>query len=294
MSIAPTDDGLEGFDFPGFFERLARLTLRSRKRVTGKEAGSRLSTKKGRGLEPVGYREYEPGDPMRLIDWIAYAKTEKFFVKEYEEERALETHVLLDTSESMGFEGKLGFGGKLAAGVAFLAEEENEAFGLSTFSDALDPGRVERGRMHLMDTVARLEQLSTSGRTDLLSVARKYADRLKHRALLVVVSDFLEDPGSVKDAIHVLGDHDLILIQVASPAEIDPPFEGETKLVDAETGEERDVYFSEKARKRYSRVARRHATEIGEAVSEVEGHHVPFYTNRNPLDAMFDLVSRRV
>lgn len=294
MSITPTDDGLEGFDFPAFFERLARLTLRSRKRVTGKDVGSRLSTKKGRGLEPVGYREYEPGDPMRLIDWVAYAKTEKFFVKEYEEERALETHVLLDTSESMGFEGKLGFGGKLAAGVAFLAEEENEAFGLSTFSDDIDPGRVKRGRMHLMDTVARLEEVSTSGRTDLLSVARTYADRLKHRALLVVVSDFLDDLERTKDAIHVLGDHDLILIQVASPAEIDPPFEGETKLVDAETGEERDVYFSEKARKRYSRVARRHATEMGEVASEVEGHHVPFYTDRDPLDAMFDLVSRRV
>lgn len=293
MSLSPTENELRSFDFPGFFDRLRRMALRSRKRVTGKEIGGRLSTKKGRGLEPVGYREYEPGDPLQLIDWTAYAKTEKFFVKEFEEERALQTHVLLDTSRSMGFDGKLGFAGKLAAGIAYLVEGENESFSLSPFTDRPTFGEVDRGRLHLMDVVQRLETLTTGGETDILEVAQAYRKRLRNRSLLVIISDFLDDPERVKDGIHLLGDHDLILLQVASPAEIDPPFDGDLRLEDAETGEELGIYFSDSAKKSYTRLARRHATELGTAAAQVGGDHLAFYTSRDPLDAMFDLVSRR-
>jgi len=193
----------------------------------------------------------------------------------------------------MGVGGKLGFAGKLAAGVAYLVQGENEAFGLSTFTDSVVLGDEGKGRFHLMDTVQSLEGLEAGGETDVLGAVEEFEAFLDSRSLVVMISDFMDELEQVKDAVHLLGDHDLILLQVVAPGEARPDFDGNLELRDSETGEEVEVFFSEGTRKRYRNLVNRQASEVDEASREVSGDHLAFASSRPPLDAMFDIVSRR-
>lgn len=141
--------------------------------------------------------------------------------------------------------------------------------------------------------VQRLEGLEAEGGTDLLSAAESCVSMLRNRSLVVVISDFMDDPKRVKDAVRLLGEHDLILLQVAGPGEVSPGFEGDALLRDSETGEELKMYMSDRAGRRYSRLVKRHAREVGRAARGVGGDHLAFATSRPPLAAMFDLMSRR-
>jgi len=114
-----------------FFEQLDRFTLMVRKRVSSAYIGARRSVKYGRGAEPVGYREYNRGDDIRLIDWKVYARTERLFVREHEEERNITAHILLDVSRSMGYgePTKLEYGLMVGAGVAYLMCKQSSSTG---------------------------------------------------------------------------------------------------------------------------------------------------------------------
>ncbi|MGD9912261.1 DUF58 domain-containing protein, partial [Methanothrix sp.] len=128
-----------------FFEELERFSLLVKKRVSTAHIGSRRSIRFGHGISPVGYREYRKGDDFKLVDWKVYARTERLYVREHEEERSLLVHILLDSSGSMRFNRKFELASKIAAGFAFIAAQENEKFSVSTFAEELRAGEPLRG-----------------------------------------------------------------------------------------------------------------------------------------------------
>jgi len=127
----------------------------------------------------------------------------------------------------------------------------------------------------------------------LTEAVEEASDIMQTRSLVVLVSDFMDDQERLEDAVHHLREHDVILVQVLEPGEIVPEMDGDLLLTDSETGEEVEVYLPDRTRKRYRGMANRQAAEIGRLAREVEGDHLAFVTSSPPLEAMFDLVSRR-
>lgn len=222
-----------------------RLELR-RLSAEGHSAGRHRSAHKGLSHDFAQHRAYAPGDELKTLDWKVFARQDRYYVKEYQAENVLTTHVLLDASGSMGFSHggrapKWELACRLALSVAYLVIGQGDAVGLSTFDvdlkDALPP-RASFSHLELMDTA--LSKREPGGETDLARVLERAAARIKRRSLVVVVSDLLGDPERVAKVVRALKArrHEVVVFQVLDPAERDFPFEGPTVFESLETAEE--------------------------------------------------------
>ncbi|MCZ7398988.1 MAG: DUF58 domain-containing protein, partial [Candidatus Methanoperedens sp.] len=176
-----------------FFKELDRFTFMVRKRVSTAYSGSRRSILKGRGMEPVSYREYTQGE-------------------EFEEEKSLTTHILLDTSKSMDFRDKFDYAAMLALGFAYLVTKDNEKFGVSTFGEEMNITKPKRGRRYLSQTINLLNSTALLGKTRFDYCMEKYASIIKSRSLVIIISDFMTETDAIKNAIFRLGDNELVLV----------------------------------------------------------------------------------
>lgn len=225
-----------------FLHELDRFSFSARKRISNQYIGARRSTKIGRGTDAYGFREYEKGDDFRTIDWRVYARTEKLYVRQFEEYRDMTTHILLDTSGSMDYppEGlkKSDFAAMMAIGFAYIVMKENEKFALSTFSDDIDISRPGRGRINLMAAIDQVNALRPQGQTGFWTSIDHYSSLIKSRSRVIIISDFLVPLDDIRLALYRMGRHDLIAIQVLDPSEIDLAVLGAVKLHDIETSEQ--------------------------------------------------------
>ena len=173
-----------------FFKELDRFSFMVRKRVSTAYSGSRRSILKGRGMEPVSYREYTQGDDFKTIDWKVYGRTEKLYVKEFEEEKSLTTHILLDTSKSMDFRNKFEYAAMMALGFAYLVTKDNEKFAVATFGEEINITKPKRGRKYLSLTIDLLNSTQLLGKTRFDYCMEKYASVIRSRSLVFIISDF--------------------------------------------------------------------------------------------------------
>ena len=277
-----------------FFKELDRFSFMVRKRVSTAYSGSRRSILKGRGMEPVSYREYTQGDDFKIIDWKVYGRTEKLYVKEFEEEKSLTTHILLDTSKSMDFRNKFEYAAMLALGFAYLVTKDNEKFGLSIFAEEINITKPKRGRKYLSQTIDILNGAELSGKTNFDYCMEKYARVIKSRSLVIIVSDFMADINAIKNAIFRLGDNELILIQVLDPVEKDLDLGGEARLIDLETDDKLDVYTSPRLRDEYLKRLNDHIAKINETCLSVGADFHTVTTDRPIFEAIFEVVNRRI
>lgn len=222
-----------------FLSELDRFSFSARKRVSSQYAGARRSTVLGRGTDATGYREYEKGDDFRTIDWKVYARTEKLYIRQFEEHRDLVTHILLDVSGSMAYpeEGlnKFEYAAMLGVGFAYLVMRENEKFAISTFADTIDISRPQRGRGSLLASIDRLNATRPGGPTVLGDSVEQYSNYITSRSRAIIISDFLIPVDEIQKAVFRFSSHDLILIQVLDPSEIELAEVGAVKLRDLET-----------------------------------------------------------
>ncbi|VVB86622.1 Uncharacterised protein [uncultured archaeon] len=276
-----------------FFKELDRFSFMVRKRVSNAYSGSRRSILKGRGMEPVSYREYTQGDDFKIIDWKVYGRTEKLYVKEFEEEKSLTTHILLDTSKSMDFRNKFEYAAMLALGFAYLVTKDNEKFGVSTFGDEINITKPKRGRKYLSQTINLLNDTALSGKTRFDYCMEKYGNVIKSRSLVFVISDFMADAEAIRNAIFRLGDNELVLIQVLDPLEKSLNLGGEAKLIDLETDARMDIYTSPRLRAEYEKRLNDHNAKIKESCLAVGADFHSFTTDKPVFDAIFDVVSQR-
>ncbi len=243
-SFLPSAVDPQVFD-EAFLRQLDRLMLVSRTAVRGGMKGVRRSIKHGQSVEFTDYRDYALGDDLRSLDWNVYARLEKLFIKLFVEEEDVTVHVLLDASGSMagGSPDKLVFAKRAAAALAYVGLASYDRVVLTVLQ-----GRVARrlpavrGTGRIFNVLADLSAVQAApGPTDLAAGCRHYAAQLRQRGPLMLISD-LFDP-NVDRAIGELAATrcDVALLHTLSLDELDPPLEGDLRLVDRETSERVDV-----------------------------------------------------
>lgn len=281
-----------------FFRQLDRFTFMVRKRVSTAYAGSRRSLRSGKGLDTIGFREYNRGDELRTIDWNAYARTEKLYIRQFEEDKSLTTHILLDSSKSMDYSSgdspsKFEYATMLAAGFAYLVTKDNDRFAISTFSEEVEFGKPRRGRRHLLNTIKRLETAEVGGKTEINECTILYGKAIHSRSLVIIISDFLQNPQEIDSAIYRFADHDLILIQVLDRTESSLVIHGHSQLIDLESGRKLDTYISEELKQEYREKLEEHINHIGDTCSRAGAEFYTFSTDVPVFDAFFHTISRR-
>lgn len=260
-----------------FLSSLDRFNLMVRKRVTSKYAGGRRSIMVGRGITLTDRREYAPGDDIRLIDWRLFARTDDLYVKRYEEERNVTTHILLDCSASMNFgrPSKFDYAAMLAAGFAYLSLHENEKFQFATFSDSMEVFQPGRGAGHLASLVDHLNHLKVKGSSKMKDAISAYKKFLGTKSLVILVSDFLLNFEEVEEALLSLSRNELKVVQVLDDEELRLSVEGDMKLRDMESDETLRTYVSPRLKAEYDAALRSHTSQIEKVCN---GFNADFYT----------------
>ncbi|MFB6154522.1 MAG: DUF58 domain-containing protein [Haloferacaceae archaeon] len=275
---------------PAFLDELDRFDVTLKRDIASRYEGEQESREVGEGLTFSDHRQYTPGDDTRLIDWKLYARTDELFIKEFEAERNVTLHVLLDTSASMDFgdgaTNKYEYGAKLGLGFAYLFAEENDDFQFSTFGtdlERIDTGRSNRGE--LLRVIDLLNERTPGGETDFEGTLSQYASGIQSRSLVVVVSDFLGDSEAVASAAAALARNEVIFVQVLTPGELDPEATGDTIFEDAETDATVRTYFGGSQASRYRERLRDHVEEVGERCEELQVTHVLVDTGEDFFDS---------
>lgn len=237
---------------PGHLAGLGDLDFLARKLVEGFLLGLHRSPHRGFSAEFAELRGYQPGDDLRYIDWRMYARSDRFYVKQFEEETNLRAYLLLDASASMGWSSapeslpsKLWYGKLLTAALAHILLRQGDAVGLAAFDREIRTHLVPRGgARQRRELLARLEPVEPRGETGPGEPLREVAGRLGKRGLVVLVSDLLADPDPTRRALRYLRHrgHQVLVLHLLDPGERDLEAGGrEVRYYDPETGEELDV-----------------------------------------------------
>jgi uncharacterized protein (DUF58 family) len=230
---------------PEVIRTVSRLDLRARFIVEGFLSGLHASPYHGFSVEFSEHRRYTQGDDPKDIDWLVYAKTDRYYVKKYQAETNITGYLLMDLSESMAYTyrqelTKFDYACCLAAALAYLMIHQQDPVGLMTFDDKIRGSLPARSkRTQLSNILGLLAKSKPAGQTEIAMNLRKMAAMIKHRSLLMLFSDLLTDPYAVIESLHLLRHrgHDVILFHILDEAEVTFPFDGLVDLKDPETGQ---------------------------------------------------------
>jgi uncharacterized protein (DUF58 family) len=249
-----------------FLEKLERLTIHWQKSFAGLVGGHNRSRFPGAGQEFLDHRNFYHGDDLRAVNWRAYLRLDKLFVKMFQVEPRVPVRMLIDTSASMTAHGggKFDMARKLAASLCYVGLVRHDTIEIHGFASRLSRRIFSTGGRHrftgVMDSISAL---APGGATDYLAVTREFIGDYSQRGLLIVISDFLDDNGCER-AIQYLSDfgHELLLIQLWADEDRRPPWVGELELRDAETGAALKLDFDEAACDRYTRAFDEYCSNI--------------------------------
>ncbi len=279
-----------------FLHQLDRFSLIINKRITSNYIGERFSQATGRGLIFKDHTIYAPGEDFRSIDWRVFGRTDKLYIKRYEEERNLVVHVVLDFSASMNFGTvmtKAEYASMIGIGFAYLALKNNERFVLSTFSDSLEFFKPKRGRAQLASMVEFLNTKKPKGLTKLDQSLAGYKKLINSRSYVVIVSDFLYPIEDIRGALAHFKNHKVVMIQVLDKLEKNLDIEGDFKLRDLETNEVLRTYINPFARRQYSGMLDEHNEKIKQACNEAGAKFFSSNTGMSVFDVFFELLGRK-
>jgi len=291
---------------PALLHRLEQLSLVARRARAGQTAGERRSTKRGTSVEFADYRDYTRGDDLRSVDWNIYARLERPFVKLFEEEEDLAVHILLDGSGSMDWGGdsaserasevnKWGYARRLAAALGYIALTSGDRLTATNLQSSIFNPQSPisnphfgplRGRGHTLRLFGWLEGLEANGTTDLNGALRGYAIAGGRPGLVMLISDLFSPAGYVEGvtALAARG-HEVAIIHVLSPDEVEPPLGGDLRLLDVETGGPQEVTIDGGMRALYRRRLADWRDEVRATCRARDVHYVPVET-----DVPFDRV----
>ena len=225
-------------------ERLSTLQLHARLPMIGSVSGKHRSPIRGSSLEFAEYRKYVPGDDPRRLDWRAYARNDRYYIKEFEADTNLRMCLVVDTSGSMNFAyngtSKLDYARRLAGTLAYIAAQQGDAVGLycagTGFHKEIPP---KRSATHLSAVLDELGAMEASGETGLANVLHETAERVPQRALIVVLSDLFIEPEVVRNCLEHLRfrKHDVAVFHLLEQSELELDFDRPIRFVDMEGGE---------------------------------------------------------
>jgi uncharacterized protein (DUF58 family) len=286
---------------PNVLARITALGLRAQKVVEGSISGLHRSPLHGVSPEFADYREYAPGDDLKRLDWRAYARSNRYFIKQFEEESNLRCTVLVDASASMRYRGrgaamaKFDYAATLAASLAHLCVTQRDAVGLALFDKAqqafLRPAATQAQLAKVIDV---LERARPDRETDLGGVLSQVCDQIRSRGLVVVVSDLLVDLDAFYHALGRLqyAGHEILIFQVLDSEEIELPFGDSVLFRDIEGSEE---LFAEPwaFRKAYKAAMERFIDEVGQRCRFAGIDHVLMKTDQDLGTALSHYLHQR-
>ncbi len=274
---------------PAIIARLGSLELKARTVVEGFLTGLHRSPFKGFSVEFAEYRQYMPGDDLSTIDWKVYARSDRHYVKKFEEDTNLNCHLMLDISGSMGYGSrgltKFHYGQCLAASLAYLMNRQRDGAGLIAFDDRIVarlPASARSGHLHAL--LVTLDRLTIGQSTNVSKPLHQLAESLSKRGMVVLISDLLDEPEQVIRGLKHFRFRgtDVIVFHVLDPDELSFPFEKATRFEDLETRDE-VLAVPAKVREHYVQAIRglieRYRRELGGAA--IDYHLV---TTDQPLE----------
>lgn len=295
MSAAAASNLLD----PAALMSIRNLELRARTVVEGFWHGLHRSPYHGFSVEFTEYRPYSSGDDPRYLDWRLVARTDRYFIKKFEDETNLRAHLLIDHSRSMTFGSrgytKADYANTFAATLAYFLSQQGDAVGLLTFDEAVReylPARNRRG--HLRQLMLSLEKEPGGAATDLVAPLKRCAELVRKRGLIVLVSDLLAPIEALETNLALLtaSGHEVLLFHVLDPAELSFDFTAAARFRDLETG--RDVFLEPSlARADYTRRLEAHLANVHAACQRLGISDHRLVTDQ-PLElALFDFLKGR-
>lgn len=288
--MAQTDD--KNYLDPKTLDRIKRLDVRARLVVEGYLTGQHQSPYHGFAVEFAAHREYTPGDDLRHIDWKVWSKTDRLYIKEYEEETNLKCNILLDCSKSMRYGehqgwSKFDYGATAAASLTYLLQQQQDAVGLVTFSNKIETQlRPSANPNHLKQMLHELEQTAPEKKTDVNDVFLDLAGQIRTRGMVVLISDLFLPTDELKQALHQfrLRNHEVIVLHVMHSDELTFPFEENTLFKGLE--EDVQLYTEPRAlRRAYLDSVKAYLKDVKRICASAAVDHVLLDTSK-PLDAV--------
>jgi uncharacterized protein (DUF58 family) len=288
---------------PTELRKYGGLTLLARHIVEGFLSGVHRSPYKGFSVEFAEHRQYAPGDEIRHIDWRAFGKTDKYFVKEYEEETNLKAYLLVDASGSMAFRGskkapsKFESAQHVAASLAYLMLHQMDAVGLITLDTKvrnLIPPKANP--KHLLRVLTTLEETQPGGETAMAPLWHELAGHyLKRRGMVIILSDFFDQMGPLMRALRHLRhrNHEVVLLHVLAREELEFPYKRLTQFRSLEVGDQKVLVDARRLREDYLRNFERFRHELKEQAGKLQVDYHLMRTDE-PVDrALGVYLSRR-
>jgi uncharacterized protein (DUF58 family) len=285
---------------PQTLMRIKSLQLRAKIVVEGFFSGLHRSPFHGFSVEFSEYRQYTPGDDPRFLDWRLYARTDRYYIKRFEDETNLRCYLLVDMSQSMGYGSisytKIDYARTAAATLAYFLSTQRDAVGLVTFDEVIAdyiPARYRPGHMHRL--MVCLERAVAGKSTNLAVPLEQVASTVRKRGMVVLISDLLTDPESLRTRLGFLRSqgHEVVLMRVLDPTEIDFNFEKPAMFIDPESG--RDLYVDPaNARGNYQKRFSAHAAHVKKTCDELGVDYYQLST-ADPMElALFDFLQSRM
>jgi uncharacterized protein (DUF58 family) len=234
---------------PTVLSNINNLELRARLVVEGFITGLHKSPFHGFSVEFSQHRPYNYGDNLRYIDWKVFGRTDRFYIKQFEEETNLKAYIILDISNSMTFKtskiSKLEYGKNLSAALAYLMLLQRDAVGLSLFDSQIRKLLLPRSvSSYLQPILTELDSVEAGEDTDIGSILHTMSERLKRRGLIILISDLYDDPVNVLSGLRHFryNQHEVLVFHLLDPAEISFDFEGDVEFEDLESGDKIRTY----------------------------------------------------
>ena len=231
---------------PSTVSKLDSLELKARMVVEGFKVGMHKSPYHGFSVEFSEHRSYMQGDPIKNIDWKVYAKSEKYFIKQFEEETNLISHVIIDVSKSMDYKHeaeitKLDYAHILASSLIYLMLQQQDSVGLALYSDKIEQYlKPKSAKVYLPELLKAITNTKPSNKTLTANCLNEVADKIKRRGLVIIISDFFDDPDLILSALKRFHykKNEVIVFQILDPIERSFAFGRDAIFVDKETNEE--------------------------------------------------------
>jgi uncharacterized protein (DUF58 family) len=238
-----TDRQPRSFLSAAVLSRLAGLPLLARRPMQGNVSGRHASPHRGSSIEFAEYRKYVPGDDLRRLDWRAYGRSDRFYIKEFEADTNLRCCFVLDTSGSMGFGSKgitkLEFARRIVATLGYLASQQGDAVGLACVAGGIVQNvPPRRSPAHLRLVFDLLDQVKPQGETQLANVLHELAETIQQRALVIIISDLFLEPEILGSCFQHLRfrKHDVAAFHLLDPLELEFTFRRPMRFLDMEGG----------------------------------------------------------
>jgi len=281
-----------------FLRQLERLSILSRQIVAGQMQGERRSPKRGQSVEFTDFRPYSLGDDFRRIDWNAYARLERFFIKLFVEEEDITVQLLLDTSKSMGWGSpdKWDYSVRAAAALGYISLvglDRTTATALGQTEPTLKHFSPHRGKTHTHKFFSYLQSIHPTSSFSLKTELLEYRATSKKPGPLILFTDLFDE--NWKDALAILAGntYEITLMHILSPEEVDPSFNGDLKLIDSETNQEIEITADFDLLQRYKTNFDAWRQEIELFCSKRGIHYIPLVTSLPLHELLFSLMRRQ-